>query len=57
MNAPAALLDVRALAKRFAVRGARGRLHAVDDVSFSIGAGECVGLVGESGCGKSTLAG
>ena len=49
------LLDVRALTRRFPVRGARGRLHAVDDVSFSITAGECVGLVGESGCGKSTL--
>jgi oligopeptide/dipeptide ABC transporter ATP-binding protein len=50
-----ALLDVRALTRWFPVRGARGRLHAVDDVSFSIVAGECVGLVGESGCGKSTL--
>jgi peptide/nickel transport system ATP-binding protein len=30
-------------------------VHAVDDVSFAVGRGEVVGLVGESGCGKSTV--
>ena len=32
----------------------RGKLHAVDDVSFSIEKGKTLGVVGESGCGKST---
>jgi peptide/nickel transport system ATP-binding protein len=49
------MLIVEGLSKRFAVRGSRRWLHAVDEVSFTIERGECVGLVGESGCGKSTL--
>jgi len=47
------LLRVEHLSKRFAVRG--GTVHALDDVSFTIDAGQTLGLVGESGCGKSTL--
>ena len=53
------LLEVRSLAVHFPVRGRGGAprtLRAVDDVSFSIEAGETLGVVGESGCGKSTLA-
>ena len=49
-----ALLDIAELVKRFAV-GNKRLLHAVDEVGFTIGRGETVGLVGESGCGKSTL--
>src|SRR5260370_1065602 len=39
-------------------RGRRtgGQVYAVDDVAFSIGEAETLGLVGESGCGKSTVA-
>jgi len=48
-----ALMEVRGLERRFPV--GKGWLHAVDGVDLEIGAGECVGLVGESGCGKSTL--
>jgi oligopeptide transport system ATP-binding protein len=53
------LLRVRNLVKTFPARGsvlagAREQVHAVADVSFEIGAGETLGLVGESGCGKST---
>ncbi len=51
------LLVVKGLRKTFAARRRKGggAAVAVDDVSFEIRRGECLGLVGESGCGKTTL--
>ena len=57
------LLTVDRLRKTFTIKKSAGllgkgeadRVHAVNDVSFQIDRGECVGLVGESGCGKTTL--
>ncbi len=55
------LLEVKGLTKRFTMHqqgvfglGHKVQVTAVDDVSFTVRRGECLGLVGESGCGKTT---
>src|SRR5262245_26288934 len=53
------VLEVSGLTARFDIRSGlvrrvTGRVHAIENVSFSIRAGETLALVGESGCGKST---
>ncbi len=57
-----ALLQVKNLRKSYTIRnsgflgaGAPQSTLAVDDVSFDVAQGECLGLVGESGCGKTTV--
>ncbi len=54
------LLEVKNLNMHFPIRGGLmrrqvGKVFAVNDVSFTLNAGETFGVVGESGCGKSTL--
>ena len=57
---PDALLEVRHLRKCFPVQKnllgkVEKELVAVDDISFTLKAGETLGIVGESGCGKTTM--
>lgn len=47
------MIEVKHLKKYFDTL--KGKLHAVDDVTFKIEKGKTMGVVGESGCGKSTL--
>jgi len=66
-NPMAPVLKVRHLSKTFKIRkadtvlesllggGSTRTVRAVNDVSFDVVRGECLGLVGESGCGKTTL--
>jgi peptide/nickel transport system ATP-binding protein len=57
---PETIIEVENLTTRFDVRSGSfgrisGRIHAVENVSFKLHAGETLSLVGESGCGKTTV--
>ncbi len=48
------VLEVNDLTMHYMTR--KGPVFAVDDVTFNVGRGEAIGLVGESGCGKTSVA-
>jgi peptide/nickel transport system ATP-binding protein len=52
----ATALSVTGVSKQYLLNGGRRTVQANESVSFEIGKGEILGLVGESGCGKSSLA-
>jgi oligopeptide/dipeptide ABC transporter ATP-binding protein len=52
---PTPLIEARGLTKHFSIPGSRKTVQACNDVSFMIGPGETLGLIGESGSGKTTV--
>ena len=49
------LLRIENLTKHFPIRASKSKVHAAEEVTFSLSPGECLGLVGESGSGKTTV--
>ena len=55
MNIPTPAIEFSGVQKQFAARGKSAPVLAVNNVNFSVSAGEVVSIIGPSGCGKSTL--
>jgi len=47
------MIEIKGVSKTY--RSARGEVHSIEDISFSVNPGEFVSIIGPSGCGKSTL--